>query len=227
MSAPSRLPRPGDRKLLRGLRRRDPRTAERWEVTVPGEPPRGGGGEGPEPLSEEEIRGLLGDRDDVPLGEAEPASGPGRSREPGDGARQGGTILVVARDDDEGRMVRAGLAGLGAEVDWVRNPFAALDQLRRRHYAAVVSNFEMWADQGALLFQRLAQRGSRTRVVFLCPGAEAAERAREAGADAALRRPLDASGLESILGLLRPFQESRTEAGPTRLAETAARSGAE
>ncbi len=174
----------------------------------PAEPPGGAGGEavGREPLSEEEIRGLLGE--DGPLGGLGSGSGGGEpAEEAGEADRRGVLVLLVSRDDDESRLVRSALGGLGVLVDWVRNPFAALDQLRRRHYAAVVSNFEMWADQGALLFQRLGQRGSRTKVIFLCPGAESASRARAAGADEALRRPLDAAGLERILRLLGRLED--------------------
>jgi len=179
----------------------------------PAEPRGGAGGEpaGREPLSEEEIRGLLGE--DGPPGELDSGAREGGPAEDASRADRPSTlVLLVSRDDDESRMVRGALTSLGVMVDWVRNPFAALDQLRRRQYAAVVSNFEMWADQGALLFQRLAQRGSRTRVIFLCPGAESAARARAAGADEALRRPLDGAGLDRILRLLGRLEEAA--AGP-------------
>ena len=156
-----------------------------------GEPPGRPAGEGLEPLSEEEIRGLLGDpgngsREPVP-DRAVPAAGALR-------------ILVVSRDEDQIEVLRGVLGSLQVEVVTVKNPFSALDRLRLQRFAGVISDFDLWAEKGKLLFGRLASSGYPSPVVFICGSHEEAAAARKSGASEVLRRPIQLASLLQAMG---------------------------
>ncbi len=160
----------------------------------------------PEPLSPAEIRGLLGD---------EAAAGPPDPEVPGSG-RTGSAlpqrrVLLVTRDEDEVRLLRGVLGGLGMECSAVRNPFSALDQIRLRGFDGIVSDFDLWSSSGELLFQRLGASAAAP-VVFVCAGSEAARAARAAGASEVLRRPLQPGDIARVGELFGAGQVSELPA---------------
>lgn len=151
-------------------------------------------------LSEREIHGLLGEG---PLGGDDGESGPAEGGAAGDddtGARAPGRVLVVSRRRLESDLFRARLEVLGLEVETVRNPFSALDRLRLDVHQGVISDFELWADDGALLLGRLERSGRALPVLFVAErsGDEARTeaRVRRAGAWGILFRPVQAADLE-------------------------------
>ncbi len=156
-----------------------------------------------EPLSAAEIRGLLGD---------EAAADPDVPAAAGDrGSALRRRVLLVSRDEDEVRLLRGVLGGLGIDCSVVRNPFSALDQIRLRGFDGVISDFDLWSSSGELLFQRLGASAAAP-VVFLCAGAEAAGAARAAGAAEVLRRPLQPRDLAAAAELFGAGRTAETPA---------------
>jgi CheY-like chemotaxis protein len=142
-------------------------------------------------LSEEEVRGLLGDPGN---GSREPASD---RAAPVAGELR---VLVVSRDEGQVQLLRGVLGSLPAEVVAVKNPFSALDRLRLQRYSGVISDFDLWAEKGKLLFSRLASSGSLSPVVFICGSHEEATAARKSGAIEVLRRPIQPADLLRAMG---------------------------
>ncbi|MGQ9592068.1 MAG: hypothetical protein ACUVYA_17440, partial [Planctomycetota bacterium] len=138
-------------------------------------------------LSEEEVRELL--REDLPLEVQGPPAPPA---EPSGAACR---VLIVSRRRDEVDLFRKRLEERGAAVAVVRNPFGALDRVRAETFAGVVADLGLWADEGALLIDRLRALGRPPRVLFLAdppPGArgEIAGRLEREGAAGVVFRPL-------------------------------------
>lgn len=159
-------------------------------------------GLGDEILSGDEIRELL--RDD-------PSPEPAAQASAGDELQ---SVLIVSRRRDDVSLLRDRLEAHGASVTVVRNPFAALDQLRTAHYRALVTDLGLWASGGLLLFERWRPLSSRPALVFVADrGEEAPEtvaaRLRRSGAVDVLFRPLRARDLEAaVLELLSRPRES-------------------
>jgi len=162
----------------------------------PSEGPRGDASGDPDhllvPLSDDEVQELIGS--------GHPSKGNGHRQDPQEPRAR---LLVLSRDDEELRMLRGVLGGLSFEVIAVRNPFTALDQLRLRRFSGIISDFEIWADRGSLLFDRIAEGVNQPPVVFICSGPRAAASARATGAAGVLRHPLDPRDLERIAGTFR------------------------
>ena len=152
----------------------------------------------PEPgfVSGEEIRELL--REDA--------------GEPGDASprvvQASGRVLVVLRRGPEGDLIKGRLKANGLDVTVLRNPFGALDQMRRDAYDAVVSDMALWANRGALLLERLGAPQRKVPVLFLAsaegePREEVEALALKRGAWRVLFRPLGAADLEKAAQDLR------------------------
>jgi CheY-like chemotaxis protein len=158
-------------------------------------------GLGDEILSGDEIRELL--RDEL---RPEPAT----EAAAGDELQ---SVLVVSRREDEVALLRERLELHGASVTVVRNPFTALDQLRTAHYRAILTDLELWASGGLLLFERWRPLPSRPLLVFVAdrgqePPETIAGRLRRSGAAAVLFRPLRARDVEeAALAVLGPSEE--------------------
>jgi CheY-like chemotaxis protein len=183
-----------------------------------------------EPLSEEELRELLGDGPPgLSMAGLDGPSGPEPEGGPAAAARSDPRrVLVVSRDESEIPLLRGVLSGMGVEPSVVRNPFEALDQLRRRRYVGVVSDFELWAEGGTLLFQRLASSGARAPVLFICASPEGALKARAAGAAEVLERPLEPAGVAVAARIFAAHSAPpRSPAARSAHAEEAGRPGAE
>jgi hypothetical protein len=154
---------------------------------------------GPDFLSGDEIRELLRDG---PLPDADPAADVSRGAECHPGDRSVPLrVLLISRGDRDAALVRSRLEATGMRVNAVRNPFMALDQLRALPHDAVVSDFDLWADDAALLFERLRQADKDLPVVFLGNPREDRNkletRARRAGAWGVIPRPFHAGEVET------------------------------
>lgn len=141
-----------------------------------------------ESLSGEEIRGLLGEDDST-----EENKPPSRIH-----------VLLASRREEDAGLLRGRLESHGAVVTQVRNPFSALDQLRRARYEGVVSDVDLWAREGCLLMDRVLRAKSAVPVLFVGePAGPAAGglRARlvQAGAWDLLLRPLETASLEKMV----------------------------
>ena len=130
--------------------------------------------EGPE-LSGEELRELLRD---APLEEGMPADAkPPASKH----------VMLVSRRRDDLDLLRTRLEAHGAAVTIVRNPFSALDQLRRAVYEGVVADIDLWADDASLLIDRMRPRETGVPLLLVADRARDPDgrlecRLREAGA---------------------------------------------
>jgi CheY-like chemotaxis protein len=145
-----------------------------------------------EPLSSDEVRALL---DDFP-GDSFAEGMPGAGEAPA--AR----ILLVSRRPDDVLLLRRCLANAGASVSLARNPFTALDHIRAELPDAVISDFDLWGNDGALLFTRIREAKRAPPVLFLAVGSRAeaaglAARARSAGAAGLLLKPLKPGEVEA------------------------------
>jgi len=143
----------------------------------------------------EEIRELLADEEPHP-----------RSR---DGAprvrpREAARILIVSRRAADVEVLRACLESGGAAVVVARNPFTALDRMRDGLFDAVITDFDAWAQDGKLLFDRIRDLGREVPVLFVGErsqerGSRLEERARQAGAAGLIHRPLSPGEVESAI----------------------------
>jgi two-component system chemotaxis response regulator CheY len=104
-------------------------------------------------------------------------------------------------------LLKACLGFSGASTTVARNPFTALDRVRAEEPDLVVSDLDLWANDGALLLQRLRCLSRAPPLLFLADPTRSAgleERARRAGAAGVLLRPLRPGEVEDRLGdLLR------------------------
>jgi len=167
-------------------------------------------GFGPDFLSGEEIRELLREG---PVPDSDP---------PADSGRGGGSVplrvLLISRGGGDAALVRSRLEATGMSVHAVRNPFMALDQLRASPHHAVVSDFDLWANDASLLCERLRQGGKELPVVFLGNPREDRNnletRARRAGAWGVLPRPFHAGEVETTAqNLLEAARSASTPRG--------------
>lgn len=110
-------------------------------------------------LSPAEMEALLGS----PGGEEAAPRGDTRS----EATLERWSVLMASRRADDARALTDRLLAHHAEVTAVRSSFRALDRIRANHYDAVVTDLELWADGGALLFQRIVELEDRPLVIFL------------------------------------------------------------
>lgn len=187
-------------------------------------PPRGTEGPPGEPrksqsldegfLSAEELSALLEEATESSPGRLPPAShdAPGHSSPtPQQGEEVGAEaprILFLARRGDSAELVALRLEAAGARVVRARNPFALLDLLRATAPSALVSDLEPWANEGALLRERLALHAPGAPVLWIIP---------EGGGGDALGRRLLASGAWGVL--LRPIDAGDAQAAASALLE--------
>jgi len=153
-------------------------------------------------LSGEEVRELL--RDDFPAEDASPG-GPVSPESPAASAALH-VLLVSKRGGDTG-LLRSRLEAIGAHVCAVRNPFSALDHLRSFPVDAIITELGLWAEDGALLFDRVRALGKEVPVLFLAerirdPRGDLEERALRAGAWRVLFQPLQAGEAEEAVRAL-------------------------
>ncbi len=144
-------------------------------------------------LTGEEIRELLWDQ---PPGTYVPRESPRRAE-----------VLFVARRSRESHLLETLLAAAGCEITVVRNPFAALDRIRSSPPQAIVSELELWAEEGSLLLERLRSTHLRLPVLLISPESrnpeQVAARLTRAGAWGVLFRPIPAGDVEqAVHGLL-------------------------
>ena len=156
----------------------------------------GGGGDAADGLvTGEEIRELLADEELHP-----------RSRDvaPRVSSREAARILIVSRRAADVEVLRACLESGGAAVVVARNPFTALDRMRDGLFDAVITDFDAWAQDGKLLFDRIRDLGREVPVIFVGErsqerGSRLEERARQAGAAGLIHRPLSPGEVESAV----------------------------
>jgi CheY-like chemotaxis protein len=158
--------------------------------------------DGPE-LSGEEIRELL--RDDA-LGAEPVAEGP-----PGASRPSSGHVLLVSRRKDDLGLFRSRLEAHGASVTIVRNPFSALDQIRRAVFEGVVTDLGLWANDGELLLDRVRPRDSGLPLLFI------ADRLRDE--DGRLRTRLRGAGAFDVV--FRPYSAADVERAAAELVSAA------
>jgi CheY-like chemotaxis protein len=119
--------------------------------------------------SRDELRELLGDV----LGSIEEELNTGETRAAGDSLVDSpepsgpARVLLVSRRDSDSRLLSSRLEALGTTVEVVRNAFAALDKLRTGVYEAVISDLNLWANNGGLLLERIESMGVHLPVLFL------------------------------------------------------------
>lgn len=117
-----------------------------------------------EALSAEEIQALLAETDG-PVEAAAAAT-----------AATGARLLLVVRRDSAAELLRARFSALGARVSVVRNPFQALDRIRQEPPQAIVTELGLWANDGELLFHRLAAAQSEAPVLLVAPSTPTPDR---------------------------------------------------
>lgn len=169
--------------------------------------------------SRDELRELLGEvlggieeelNTDAGSGENSYPAGGGDSR----------PVLLVSRRSDDLRIVEEGLGAQGRRVDKVVNAFAALDKLRTSTYSAVVSDLDLWANNGSLLLERVEGLDAPIPVLFLVergPTGEPKDLGFPVGAPFFIHCPLDTREFEEKLSELWSVEAS----DPSSAADTA------
>ncbi len=171
-------------------------------------------------LNDEELRALLGDDGEpekpasaatVPLATASPAI----AASPGVPSDRFAVILASRRRADAG-LLSERLAASGFRVDVVRNAFRVLDLLRARTYAAVLTDFCLWADGAKLLFERIEGIAKPPLIVLLSDRRAAPEsRPRKAGVAGELLCPLTPREVEVAVDQLIVVATERDTGGLT------------
>jgi DNA-binding NarL/FixJ family response regulator len=113
-------------------------------------------------------------------------------------------ILLASRSDHDLEVLAGFLGKRQVEMAVTRNPFTALDYLRARLFHGVITDYSMWAAQGALLFRRMMKDlDNPVRVVFICDSdrADLAGARRSAAVDV-LERPLRDESIAGAVDLL-------------------------
>ena len=128
-------------------------------------------------------------------------------------------ILLASRSDRDLEYLAALLGKRHVEIAVTRNPFTALDYLRARLFHGMITDYSMWAAQGALLFRRMTKDlDAPVPVVFICDGDRAdLEGAKRSAAVDVLERPLDDDRVLVAVGLLcksRPDADASAGARP-------------
>lgn len=137
------------------------------------------------------------------------------------------SVLLLSKRPEETDLLKGRLEAAGAKVTAGRNPFTALDQIRRMPFDGIVSDLDLWANDGSLLLERVS--GTRTLVLFVSrePMATAGElekRLRDRGAWRVLFHPLDPRDVEGAAQALVAMARGSTEA-PAPAAEAKAAQG--
>jgi CheY-like chemotaxis protein len=164
-----------------------------------------------EATSAEELEILLGSEP------AQDAPGGGRSQQAQGPATSAARVLILAGDRREALHLKRQIEHTGLQTTVKRNPFDALDALRWRRHDLVISDLDLWADEGRLLLDRIEASGEETPVVFV--GADAEEtrrRALRAGAFQGLGCPIQAGEIQAVLetlGLAAPAQRIPEDRG--------------
>ncbi len=155
--------------------------------------------------TDEELDALR-DRDDV--------SG-STTRESPRAPREPLRVLVVSRRDDDLKTLSALLGENRVDLSLARNPFTALDYLRARDFQVLITESSMWADRGALLFERLELLDRRVQVVLIVERDEVYSWDQDRRVDALLERPLDPErSRRSIAELCARWRHSRRGGSP-------------
>ena len=158
------------------------------------------GGPPSDDLSQDEIRELL--REDLAEGETgDLRAAPLREAPLRETLAIAPRLLVVSRKGVDAELLRGRLEARGARLFSVRNPFTALDQLRRAPFDGIVSDLDLWANDGSLLLERIRALGRRIPVLFITDRGHDArgnlgDRLTQAGAWGILYRPLRPADLE-------------------------------
>jgi len=169
--------------------------------------------------SRDELRELLGEVLGGIEEELNTDAGSGEKSYPA-GGRESHPVLLVSRRSDDVRIVEEGLGAQGWRVEKVVNAFAALDKLRTSTYSAVVSDLDLWANNGSLLLERVEGLDAPIPVLFLVergPTGEPKDLGFPVGAPSFIHCPLDTREFEEKLSELWPFEAS----GPSSAADTA------
>ena len=111
----------------------------------------------------------------------------------------GGRVLLLLRDRKESSFLHGQLIHLGYQVTAIRNPFSALDALRSQQHDLILSEFDVWADDGRLLFDRLRLSEEVVPVIFVLDSSEPAKQALSAGAVGVVVRPVHPGDLEEAV----------------------------
>jgi DNA-binding response OmpR family regulator len=111
----------------------------------------------PEGLSREELRELLGEALGAIRGGADA----------GGGTAPGQRLLLATRRGQDAHLIQGRAVAHGASLEIVRNAFSALDKLRTGTYAAILSDLDLWANDGRLLLERVGNGDEPLSVVFL------------------------------------------------------------
>ena len=168
-------------------------------------------------VSDEEIKALLRDEDGD---QAEPETVPALRSELPTGQL---AVVLASRRSDDADFLLERLKARSVRVDVARNAFRALDLLRARSYVAVLSDLNLWADGGRLLFDRLSGMAEPPLVVFLTEKVARSEQtALKAGVAGELSCPLSLRdvevAVEQLLAVVRPATAAVD--GPLSTAET-------
>lgn len=112
-------------------------------------------------------------------------------------------VLLASRSEGDLETLTRVLGNRHVEISATRNPFTALDYLRARLFHGMITDYSMWAAQGALLFRRMTRDlDCPVPVVFICDD----ERGETFGAESSaavgvLTRPIDEEELRGVLNL--------------------------
>lgn len=127
-------------------------------------------------------------------------------------------VLLASRSEGDLETLTRVLGNRHVEISATRNPFTALDYLRARLFHGMITDYSMWAAQGALLFRRMTRDLDHpVPVVFICDD----ERSETFGAESSaavgvLSRPIDEKELRGVLNL---FFEGEAPAEVAEVAE--------
>lgn len=119
---------------------------------------------------------------------------------PGQGAR----VLLVEDDPTVAEVVAGLLAAQGYEPTRVGHGLAALAELQRREFDLALLDLDLPGIDGLALARQLRAQGWRRPIVALTARADSAAepRARQAGFDAFLRKPISGQQLSATIGRL-------------------------
>lgn len=125
-------------------------------------------------------------------------------------------VLLVEDDEDLGRGVKAGLAGYGYAVDWLKDGESANQALKMENFDAVVLDLGLPGIDGIKVLQNLRARGSLVPVLILTAKETIDDRIKglDAGADDYMAKPFD---LDELCARLRALQRRSAERASTAI----------